>query len=217
LAKKRKRHRNQKLQKNQKKNQKNLLNKAAEPKNKYTSSFYFLLKMRLFIAIDVSKEAEQELRKAQKSLEQKGIRCPDKFHMTLKFLGGVSEDKVENIMSDLEKVHFPKFELSLDRLDTINPDYIRVIHANVTPLTELLKLGNLVDKATSKIKRDHDFKPHITIARVKFIEDKKIFLEKVRAIKLEKISFKVDEFHLLKSTLTKQGPIHEIVQTFKLE
>ena len=139
--------------------------------------------MRLFIAIEVSEEAEQELKKAQEFIAQKGIRCTDKFHLTLKFLGGISEEDVNNIISNLEKVHFPKFELSLDGLDTINPNYIRVIHANVTPLAELLKLGELVNKATSSIKRDHDFKPHITISRIKFIENKTEFLEKIKDAK----------------------------------
>ncbi|MBW2987420.1 RNA 2',3'-cyclic phosphodiesterase [Candidatus Woesearchaeota archaeon] len=173
--------------------------------------------MRLFIAIDIPEDAEQELKKAQKVLEQKGIRCPDKLHMTLKFLGGVSEDNLKKITSNLEEIHFPRFKLSLDRLDTINPNYIRVIHANVTPLTELLKLEGLIDKATDIVKRDHQFKPHITIARIKFIEDKVKLLDKIKQIKLAPIEFEVKNFHLLKSTLTKEGPIHEIVKTFELE
>lgn len=172
--------------------------------------------MRIFIAIEVSEEAAKELKRVQEKLEQKGVRFPDKYHLTLKFLGDLEEDRIESSIKNLEKIEFKQFELSLADLDVIQPDFIRVVHANVKPLAELLKLGELVDNATAGVSRDHMFKPHITVARVKFVEDKKEFIEKVKSIKLNPIAFKVKKFELLKSTLTKEGPIHEIIKSFPL-
>ena len=60
------------------------------------------------------------------------------------------------------------------------------------------------------------FLGHITLGRVKFVKDKKQFIEKLKSIKIEEKELKVDSFKLYKSTLTSQGPIYEVIEEYKL-
>jgi len=53
------------------------------------------------------------------------------------------------------------------------------------------------------------------LARVKFVEDKASFVEKVKSVKVPDVKFKVDTVKLIKSTLTKQGPVYETILEIK--
>ena len=59
--------------------------------------------MRLFIAIDVSKEVHDYLPKVQSQLDN-NLRFVKSFHLTLKYLGEVSEDLIPNINTELENI-----------------------------------------------------------------------------------------------------------------
>ena len=60
----------------------------------------------------------------------------------------------------------------------------------------------------------HDFHPHITLARISYVNDKKVFLKKIKEINVKKIISKIESFILYKSTLTKTGSVYEKVFTF---
>ena len=58
---------------------------------------------------------------------------------------------------------------------------------------------------------------HITIARVKKIKDKNEFLENINSLEIPKISFIVNEFCLIESTLSEIGPIYTVLDKFSLK
>jgi len=60
------------------------------------------------------------------------------------------------------------------------------------------------------------FMSHLTIARVKNIQDKKEFLKSIGEIKIEKIRFRVDRFYLMKSELTSEGPGYSVLEEYNL-
>ena len=64
-------------------------------------------------------------------------------------------------------------------------------------------------------KKDTRFHPHVTLARVKFVKDKQDFIKSLKEIKIEKKSFEITEFKLIKSTLTGEGPIYEDLAVFQ--
>jgi 2'-5' RNA ligase len=63
--------------------------------------------------------------------------------------------------------------------------------------------------------QDKNFESHITLARVKFLKNKKEFIEKLKNIKVEAIEMTIDSFSLKKSTLTEKGPLYETIKEFK--
>jgi len=165
--------------------------------------------MRLFIAIDVSKEVQDYLLKIQSKLDR-SVRLTKSFHITLKYLGEVSENLVPKIKEKLDEIKFEDFELELLELGTFpNKNFIKVIWIGVKDQLQIMKLQEQVEKKLKEFnfKRDFNFHPHITLARV----NRKI---KFPNINIEKIEFKVSNFYLYQSTLTPQGPIYTKIKEF---
>lgn len=177
--------------------------------------------MRTFIAIEMPKEIKEILLDAQKQIntEKSKIRPAKAFHLTLKFLGETEEKKIEEIKSALNEIKFKKFNTALTEIGVFpNESYIRVIWAGLDDSEN--KITNLQKEIDSKMellgfKKDTRFHPHVTLARVKFVEDKEGFIKDLKEIKIEKKSFEITEFKLIKSTLTGEGPVYEDLAVFQ--
>ncbi|MBI2133326.1 RNA 2',3'-cyclic phosphodiesterase [Candidatus Woesearchaeota archaeon] len=175
--------------------------------------------MRLFIAIDFPEEAKAELRKAQQHLSHAKATIKKDFHMTLKFLGEVTPDDAGRLQKKLREIEASAFKACIDGIGVFPSEkYIRVIWAGLKPEDETIKLQKKINSAIGKeFPDDHKFSPHITLARIKHIEDKNAFLQQLKKTKLEKISFTIDSFKLKKSTLRgKEGPSYEDLEIFRL-
>ncbi|MBW3013708.1 RNA 2',3'-cyclic phosphodiesterase [Candidatus Woesearchaeota archaeon] len=170
--------------------------------------------MRLFIAVKVPGEIEEELRRIQDGLNQEGLKLPKEFHITLKFLGEIDEKDIDSLKTKLTNISFNSFKLTLYGLDVFTPKRIRVVHISVKPPEQVTELFEKIHKATDEIPIDHPFTAHITIARVKFLEDRKAFLDKVDKINVKPLEFNINAFYLIKSTLTGTGPIYEDMGEF---
>jgi len=58
---------------------------------------------------------------------------------------------------------------------------------------------------------------HLTIARVKKVKDKKLFLDELKKIKVQNLKFNVDKFYLISSNLRPEGPKYSILGEYGLE
>ena len=63
-------------------------------------------------------------------------------------------------------------------------------------------------------KKEKRFYPHITLGRVKFVNDPETFVPALKEITVEPKQFEVKEFKLIKSTLTSEGPVYEDLAIF---
>ena len=82
-------------------------------------------------------------------------------------------------------------------------------------MAEIYELQQKIDSRLADLfPKDDRFKPHITLARVKFIKDKVKFIRELKQIKIEKKEFSVSNFKLMKSTLTPEGPVYEDLAVF---
>ena len=170
--------------------------------------------MRCFIAVDLSEEARKELEKAQKEIPEGKFNFvnPKQIHLTVKFLGDIDEKKVDEIKGVMSSIKFSKFKAKIGSIGFFSRDFIRVIWASVEPKDKLVEIHDVIDKELEKIGIEKDLRPfesHATLARVKRIENKSEFIEKLGNIKIKPLEFIVDKILLKKSTLTKQGPIYE--------
>ena len=174
--------------------------------------------MRIFVAVGVPKDVVEEVKKAQKSLKDAKLKLVKDFHVTLKFLGEVPEPKVEEIKEALKQIKLKPFKAKLTGMGVFpNPNYIRVVWIGVSP-NEFIELQKQVNIALERVgfKKDKRFHPHLTLARIKFVKDKESFKSVLRDIKVEKKEFEINEFKLIKSTLTREGPVYEDLEVFKL-
>ncbi len=168
--------------------------------------------MRLFIAFDVSK-AKESILAAQKQLTEAKLTLTKSFHLTLKFLGEVTPAKAEEIKQKLATVQFKPFKAHLNGTGVFpNENLIRVVWVGIEPSDTICELQNKIEEALGG-EKEKDFKPHITLARVKS-SDKK-FAEKIKKLKVEPASFEVKEFKLIESKLETEGPVYTDVARYE--
>ena len=178
--------------------------------------------MRLFIATDLSEEVKQEIERIKQPFAGiKGVKPVRKenIHVTLKFLGEVYEDKVDQIKDALAHITFEPFYMSLNKIGCF-PDEkrIRVLWVDAEPAKPLADLKKKIDAALPNFIDDYkEFNVHLTFARIKYFaskDDKKKMLELLTNIQVEKKEFYIDKFKLYQSTLTPEGSIFKVLESY---
>ncbi|MCS7134266.1 MAG: RNA 2',3'-cyclic phosphodiesterase [Candidatus Pacearchaeota archaeon] len=171
--------------------------------------------MRCFIAIEISEKAKEELLRVQKEfkgiIEGKFVE-KENFHLTLKFLGEVSNYEINQLKQELRKIRFNKFIAKLGSIGYFTPSFARVLWVSLEPKDNFVELHEKVESLLRNFnikKEKRKFMPHVTIARIKNIKKKEKFFEKIEKIKIEPIDFEISSFVLNKSVLTEKGPIYE--------
>lgn len=133
---------------------------------------------------------------------------PAKFHMTLRFLGEVDDDKTESLVNILDRLKFDFEELCFDTYEIgffPNMRYPNVVYAGLTERgNSTVSLVNSIDTIMRSfgIKPDKKFVPHITLGR--FDRSKRKKTENLVLPPLPKAEAVFESFSLMKSTL-KQG------------
>jgi 2'-5' RNA ligase len=171
--------------------------------------------MRLFLAIEFHNPI---FKNAQGLLQPAGsFSFPDSFHLTLKFLGEVDTKKVPAIVEHVRRVQWKPFALHVGAIGFFpRPKDPRVVWMGTTPEEECKVLQRDIDKALENFfEKDHRFKPHVTIARVKTIHDFEM-LQKIaeKISRMDGFDVIVDKFHLIESDLSKGKPQYTIRESF---
>lgn len=177
--------------------------------------------MRCFLAVEIPEEVREELARIQKQLPEAKFKLvePENLHLTLKFLGELSDFQVNQVKEALNKVTFKKFKASLGMLGVFpSSSFVRVIWVSMEPSAKVKELHEQVDSVLEKEKfrRDREFESHITLARVKFIKNKEEFSKKLKEIRIKPLEFSTESFVLRKSELTSQGPIYKTIKEYIL-
>ena len=125
-------------------------------------------------------------------------------------------NNLEEIKNNLKKIIFKPFSVVLNGVGVFpNENHIRVIWVGLKPEEPVLELQKEIDDNLKKLfKKEKNFKSHLTLARVKYIDDKESFINKLKKIKTENKKIDINNFKLIKSTLTKDGPIYEDLGIF---
>src|SRR3989344_1091987 len=168
--------------------------------------------MRLFIAIELPKEIRDYLFDIRNNLD-KGLAkinwvAKKNIHLTLKFLGDVDDKIVPEIISKLKEITFDEFKLELDKLGVFpNENHVNVLWVGVKNFNKVIELQQEIEeKLRDYFQKDREFSAHITLGRVKAIKDKNQFSKTFKNIKINKMSFDVNSFSLIKSELSRSGP-----------
>jgi len=177
--------------------------------------------MRLFIAVDIPEEIKDYLVTIRNKISSDFAKIrwvtKEQMHITLKFLGEVAETNLNKIRTCLNSVQYTKFDVKLSNIGVFpTENYIRVIWVGLEPKDKIISLQQKVDYSLKDLfKRERDFKVHLTLARVKFVKDKKKLSEVLKSLKIDDLTFTVNNFKLMKSTLTPKGPIYEELALYK--
>lgn len=179
--------------------------------------------MRLFIAVPIPDKIKKTLAAILDPIKQTISHIkwviPDNFHFTLLFLGETSDNMVSPVIDRLRQitasvkpfiVHIENFScfpsLKRPRILFLSVDNGRdaIVNLAGSVRQSLKELGFADNK---------EFKPHLTIGRVK--QYQKIKLESIK-IKFDPVSFEADQIQLIQSILKPDGPVYNIVERFSL-
>jgi len=148
----------------------------------------------------------------------------ENIHITLKFFGETAENRIGGIKELLLNIghDHTSFSLSLKNVGIFGSAYNpRVLWFGIKKSEKLISLANDVLDQVGSIgfKRDRqNFVPHLTIARIKFIDDKKRFQEVISRFQTKDIQEQtVEQFYLIESILRPQGPEYKILESFSLQ
>jgi 2'-5' RNA ligase len=187
---------------------------------------------RSFIAIELPEKLKEkllELNSRLKSGGHTGIRWvdPRRTHLTLKFLGDVTVDRLDDIAVALAEAtrEIPPFQLEVGGLGGFpNPRRVRVAWVGISgEVDKLQQLQQRVEFSLAKIgfpAESRKFTPHLTLARVRdqvSPDERQSF-----GYFVESTDFKapcniiVDTVFLMKSQLTKRGAIYSKLRSVGL-
>jgi 2'-5' RNA ligase len=190
-------------------------------------------KIRSFIAVELPAGIKLALAKMQSQLKSGGggrIKWvdPDIMHLTLKFLGNVDTALTVEITAALRKacLGIGPFPIELDKLGVF-PNARRVQVVWVGLKGEVEKLGRLqqnIDAVLAPLgfkAENRPFTPHLTLARVReeATPEERQALGQLVTVTVPQSggSFKVDAVHLMRSQLTRNGPIYTRIDSAALK
>jgi len=179
--------------------------------------------MRTFISIELPEKIRKEIFKTFDTLRGTGLVSGnfvqrDNLHLTLKFLGDISEEEIVKIKDKLSEIKFSKFEMHTDGTGFFpSEEYIRVLWVKLVS-DKVKYLKDIVEEKLFEIgisKEEREFTTHLTVARIKNVKDKEKFLEKIKTIGVRKMKFDVEKISLIKSELTPTGPVYKVIEEFE--
>lgn len=176
--------------------------------------------MRCFISIEMPESIRNELLRVQEGLPDAIMKRvePQNMHLTLAFLGELTDLEVNRAKEALKMVKQEGFTAHLGRIGVFpSEDYIRVVWVSLEPAEKLKEINKKIVSAIKSIVRvDERFESHITLARIKNIKDKTEFIEKIKKIETKPLKADIHSFSLMKSTLAGKGPVYEEIMKFFL-
>jgi len=174
--------------------------------------------IRCFIAIVLDERTKRQLSRVQTAIRSTGIHAgwpsAQNFHLTLKFLGNISEQAVPCIKTKLSEAVAEKarFKITFNRLGVFpnarHPKVIWIGPDKINP--EIVALQQDIDSNLNRCHpfvKEKRFSPHITLSRVRHYA-KAGTLNKALDVKTGAIEIPVNQVHLIESRLYSSGAVH---------
>lgn len=170
--------------------------------------------MRCFIALDLPREAINKIEEIQELIKKKNLFIgkfteSENLHLTLKFLGEISEEQVEEVRKKLQEIEFNEFEASLGVVGVFSKKFLKIIWIKLNGKGVFDLQKKIEESLVGLFPQEARFMSHITIARVKKVFDRETLVKYLKDIKIKNPRFKTDRFFLKKSDLKPEGPIYE--------
>ncbi len=185
--------------------------------------------MRTFIAVGISSDAREKIAQIQAEFRKGDADVkwvePENLHVTLKFLGEVSEDKLSGIIEKtrLALSEISNFRVHLSRIGSFpNLKSPRVVWVGTSEGKEgLKKLNEKIEEYLSHLgfpREKREFSAHLTIGRVRSPREKGKLVNKIEELGSTDVGeFSVDKVLLMESQLSSKGPTYRIIEEIHLK
>jgi 2'-5' RNA ligase len=175
---------------------------------------------RLFTGIELPAEQREEIARLKVPLPG-GSRWaePDDLHLTLRFVGDIEKPQAREFADNLETIDVDAFELRLAGLGVFGGNEPRSIWAGVetsAPLEALARANDRAARAAGLPPDGRQFKPHVTLARVKYASADEVarVLQRIGAFRSK--PFIVSRFVLFSAKPKTGGGPYAIEEAFNL-
>lgn len=186
--------------------------------------------MRAFIAIHPSAEIVQRLAALRAELEadlpDTAVRWSEHLHLTTQFLGNIDDSRVQEYAAAIHKAcaGMKSFSLCCAGVGCFpGPRHARVIWAGLSGETETLtQLKTALDNSLTTlgyVPEKRDFKPHLTIARVRQLTAKqRQRMPQIVAQRRETVfgKWRVDRIDFMQSLLSPKGARYKVIECVEL-
>jgi 2'-5' RNA ligase len=171
--------------------------------------------VRAFVALELSDEIRHRLSEAQGLLKRCSARMtwvdPKNIHITIKFLGEVSDTKMSDVKTALSSVVFKPFSISTGTMTVNNPRRPFTVWCEIEDGGRGSDLQHQVEEVLFSLgflREKRKFTPHATVARVKRFDP--TLMEALKSLRDRTYGVCiVSGLKLKKSTLAPQGPVYE--------
>jgi 2'-5' RNA ligase len=183
---------------------------------------------RIFIAlkIDVDETFFKLISVLKSELSNENIKWtnPENIHVTLAFLGDTEEKRIKIIKGMLdEKCRlFGNFQLIIRGTGVYRSlKDPRVLWTGIEPSEKLMKLNSIINNGLKNSGTDLEerpFKPHLTIGRIKYLNETailKILIDKYQNTEIQRVMVK--DVILYESILLPAGPVYKPLSKHELE
>lgn len=182
---------------------------------------------RLFVSVDLDGLADEVAAVQDHLVDPSGLNPvdPRQAHVTLKFLGDTDPGRVDDVVDELERAvadsGVEPFTASFGGLGVFPTlDYISVVWLGVDAGSdELTRLHEAIEERTTAMgfePADHEFTPHVTLARMEHAGGKELVQEVVRERDPSVGELAVEEIRLTESVRTDAGPMYSTVESISL-
>lgn len=180
-----------------------------------------MVKARIFIAVRLPAEIRRRLMQIEKRLMESGADVKwvpeENFHVTLKFLGDVEQDRMAAVTEAVQCAvsGIEPFELSLAGVGAFGRP-LRVVWVGITSGGDELKsLANRVEDALAAIgfpREERPFSAHMTLGRVRSPRGLARLEQCIESLKSESVgALRVDGASVMKSELRREGPTYTAI------
>ncbi len=180
--------------------------------------------IRLFVALKVPDEIKKEIINHCKSIaENQALRweTEEKIHLTLKFIGEVSEEILQNIVNELDFVkNYSSFNCTISKFGFFFRDnQAKILWCDLETDDSII---SLVDEINIKLQKfgisieKRKFKGHLTLLRIKNSVDEK-FIQRFKESKFDPVKFNSNEIMLIQSVLKPSGSEYKVLKIYELK
>ncbi len=176
--------------------------------------------LRLFVGLGLPESLRDTLAMLERGIPGARWIESDNYHVTLRFIGEVPEDRAEDIDSALGAVRMQPFGLSLAGVGHFGKlRKARSVWVAVETNDALVRLQASVESAVVRAgfrAEERRFRPHVTLARIKGETGHHLanFLSEHGDFRAP--PFEVRAFHLYESQLTRHGAMYRVLQSYPL-
>jgi 2'-5' RNA ligase len=174
---------------------------------------------RLFTGLELPPEIVDRLALLRGKLPGARWIDPERYHMTLRFVGDVDDVTARSFASALSEIYFDPFMLKLSGLGSFGGNKPRALWAGIEPCEPLIRLQKAHERAARRAglpSEPRNFTPHVTLARLNNTRPQMLadYLSYYGGVMLE--PFEVDEFVLFSSRANQGGGPYLVEETYPL-